>query len=112
MPLIFLVTVPLGVGVIIWAVQLLAARNSNPMVRREITAPDGRKAVFVVPASEPASVSIARMYADGVVPAEAAHQDRLPVVKAAETPRPASAPRRRMSRRERLFWIGLAGLVV
>src|SRR5690348_11723326 len=103
MPLIFLVTVPLWVGVIIWAVQLLAARNSNPMVRREITAPDGRKAVFIVPSSEPASVSIARMYANGVVPAEAIHQDSLPA-KAAETPRLPAAPRRRMSRRERLFW--------
>jgi hypothetical protein len=81
------------------------------MVRREITAPDGRKAVFIVPASEPASVSIARMYPDGVVPAEATHQDSLPV-KIADPPGPAAAPRRRMSMRERLFWVGLAGFVV
>lgn len=42
-----------------------------PMIQREITAPNGRKAVFVVPANEPPSVSIARMNPGGVVPPSA-----------------------------------------
>lgn len=115
MHLHFLVTVPFWVGVILLVLRLLAAGNSTkglkvPMIRREITAPDGRKAVFVVPTHEPPSVSIARMYPNGVIPTEAtqgtAHQDRPRLAVSSE---PQS---RGLSPAQRVFWIGLAGIVV
>ena len=111
----FLVTVPFWVGAILLVLRLLAAGNSakGPRVstiRREITAPDGRKAVFTVPAHEPASVSIARMYPNGVIPTETiqgtAHQNRPRLAVSSE---PQS---RRLSPAQQLFWIGLAGFVV
>lgn len=111
----FLVTVPFWVGAILLVLKLLVAGNSakgpkGPMIRREITAPDGRKAVFVVPTREPASVFIARMYPNGVIPTEAAqgtaHQDR-PRLAVSSAPRPQA-----LSPAQQWFWIGLAGFVV
>lgn len=52
------------------ALEIASRTPKVPMIRRQIIAPDGRKATFVVPADEPRSVSIARMYPGGVVPTE------------------------------------------
>lgn len=116
----FLFTVPVWVGLILLVLKIMAAGGSTkapkvPMIRREITAPDGRKAIFVVPASEPPSVSIARMYPGGVVPAEVTHQaaqgtthqDRPRLATSSVEPRAQG-----LSPAQRWFWVGLAGFVV
>ena len=63
----FIFTVPLWVALIIWVICLIgnskkAVTTDVPMVQRTVTAPDGRVVTMLVPANEPASVSIARLY--------------------------------------------------
>ena len=64
-----IVTTPLWLGLIIWGIMALAragAPKTPPMIQRTIKAPDGRVATFLVPADEPASVTIAKMYPPGI----------------------------------------------
>jgi hypothetical protein len=66
--MIIVFTIPLVVGLVIWAVIALGkqgAAKPPPMIQRTVTAPDGRRMTFTVPANEPASVTIARMYPEG-----------------------------------------------
>ena len=62
----FVILVSFWVAVVIWVIRL--AQNSSPskMVQRTIKAPDGRVAIFTVPANEPYAVSIGRMYPEGI----------------------------------------------
>ena len=73
-------TLPIWVGVLWLIVKLVLLVNGEagrkvapakrvPTIRREITAPDGTKTVMTVPATEPVSVSIGRLYPNGIVPA-------------------------------------------
>ena len=69
----FVVLVPFWFAVVVWVIRLAQAKGSSNlgMVQRTIKAPDGRVTTFTVPGSEPVSVSIARMYPNGVIPTEA-----------------------------------------
>lgn len=60
-----LVSLPIWLAIIIFILRALArsARRSNGKIQRTIVTPDGRRETFLVPASEPASVTIARMHA-------------------------------------------------
>lgn len=62
--MLFLVTMPFWLGMIIWVVCLLANSNKPKpkILERTIATPDGRKQVFWVPADEPPAVTIAKMY--------------------------------------------------
>lgn len=113
----FLFTVPVWLELILLIIKIVAAGSASKasMVRRQITAPDGRKAIFVVPADEPPSVSIARMYPGGVIPAEAAQGTAQ---KVANQSRPwlaalSSEPQaQRMSPVQFWFCVGLAAFVM
>lgn len=59
-----LISVPLWLGLFVIICRALArsAARSSGTIQRTITAPDGRTQTFLVPASEPANVTIARMH--------------------------------------------------
>ncbi len=63
--MLFLVTMPLWLGLPIWLIMLMA-RSAKPrqpkFLERTITTPDGRRQIFWVPADEPPSTTIAKMY--------------------------------------------------
>jgi hypothetical protein len=69
--MLFFVTMPLWLGLIIWAVLAMGKTNGThvgnakgkKLVSRTVTAPDGKVVTYVVPADEPADVTIARMHA-------------------------------------------------
>ena len=67
----FVVIIPFWLAIILWVIKIVGAvakeDSKVTVVQRMITAPDGRQATFVVPVDEPASVSIGRMYPDGIV---------------------------------------------
>jgi hypothetical protein len=63
-----IVSTPLWLALLIWGIMALAragAPKTPPMIHRIVTAPDGRVVTFLVPADEPASVTIAKMYPPG-----------------------------------------------
>jgi len=73
-------TLPVWGGVLLLVVKLVLLSNGGtgrkappakrlPTIRREITVPDGTKTVMTVPATEPVSESIGRLYPNGLVPA-------------------------------------------
>jgi hypothetical protein len=70
-PMLFIVTLPLWLALIMWLIKLMAGGQKSaaePMIARIITTPDGRVVTLMVPASEPTSVSIARLYPPGEGP--------------------------------------------
>lgn len=87
----FVVIVPLWLAFIIWIIKVIAEKNSSKaaVVQRTITAPDGRKVTFMVPASEPISVSIARMYPGIVVDSSQAPANRIITIDSPAQPPPS-----------------------
>jgi hypothetical protein len=68
-----IVTMPLWLGLLIWGLVALSKKAASgpkapQMIKRTVTAPDGRVSTFIVPVDEPASVTIARMYPPGQAP--------------------------------------------
>jgi len=62
--MIFLITMPLWLGLLILLARLMAnsAKPKPKLLERTITTPGGERRVFWVSADEPPSVTIAKMY--------------------------------------------------